>query len=169
MSEVRELLADNRLVTLTGAGGAGKTRLAVEVAARMADDFGDGVWYVDLAPITDPDVVPVVVARALGLPDQPGHSTMDTLLRFVRDRRMLLVLDNCEHLLDACAELVAALLGAAPRVTVLATSREPIGVAGEVSWRVPSLSLADEAIELFTDRARRVRPDFRQPATTVPR
>ena len=83
-SDVRKLLADNRLVTLTGAGGAGKTRLAVEIAARIAPEFGDGVWYVDLAPITYPAVVPVTVARALGLPDQPGRSTMDTLLRFVR-------------------------------------------------------------------------------------
>ena len=126
----------------------------------MAGEFGDGVWYVDLAPITDPELVPVTVARALGLPDQPGRSTMDTLLRFVRDRQMLVVLDNCEHLLDASAELVVALLGGAPGLTLLATSREPIGVAGEVSWRVPSLSLADEAIELFADRARRARPDF---------
>jgi predicted ATPase/DNA-binding CsgD family transcriptional regulator len=116
---------------------------------------------VDLAPITDPDLVAVAVIRALGLPDQPGRSTMDMLLRFVGDRRMLLVLDNCEHLLDACASLVVALQGGCPAVTVVATSREPIGVAGEVSWRVPSLSLADEAIELFADRARRVRPDFR--------
>ena len=96
----------------------------------MATEFADGVWYVDLAPITHPDVVPVAVARALGLPDQPGRSTMDTLLRFVGDRRMLLVLDNCEHLLDASAALVVALLGALPGVTLLATSREPLGVAG---------------------------------------
>ena len=160
MTALEKLLVDNRLVTLTGAGGAGKTRLAVEIAARIAAEFGDGVWYVDLAPVTGADVVPVAAARALGLPDQPGRSTMDTLLRFVRDRQMLVVLDNCEHLLDASAELVVALLGAAPGLTVLATSREPIGVAGEVSWRVPSLSLADEAIELFVDRARRARPDF---------
>jgi predicted ATPase/class 3 adenylate cyclase/DNA-binding CsgD family transcriptional regulator len=160
MIEVEKLLADNRLVTLTGAGGAGKTRLGVEIAARIAAEFGDGVWYVDLAPITHPGVVAVAVARALGLPDQPARSTMDTLLRFVRDRQMLVVLDNCEHQLDACAELVGALLGAAPGLTVLATSREPIGVAGEVSWRVPSLSLAHEAIELFVDRGRRARPDF---------
>jgi predicted ATPase len=160
MTDLEKLLVDNRLVTLTGAGGAGKTRLAVQVAAQMAGEFDDGVWYVDLAPITDPDLVPVTVARALGLPDQPGRSTMDTLLRFVRDRQMLVVLDNCEHLLDASAELLMALLGVAPGLTVLATSREPIGVSGEVSWRVPSLSLADEAIELFADRARRVRPDF---------
>jgi predicted ATPase/class 3 adenylate cyclase/DNA-binding CsgD family transcriptional regulator len=160
MTDLEKLLVDNRLVTLTGAGGAGKTRLAVEIAARIAAEFRDGVWYIDLAPITHPAVVPVAVARALGLPDQPGRSTMDTLLRFVRDRQMLVVLDNCEHLLDASAELVVALLGAAPGLTLLATSREPIGVAGEVSWRVPSLSLADEAVELFVDRARRARPDF---------
>ncbi len=160
LAEVRKLLAQNRLVTLTGAGGVGKTRLAVEVANQLTAEYTDGVWYVDLAPITDPDVVPVAVARALGLPDQLRRSTMDTLLRFVHDRRLLVVLDNCEHLLDPCAELVTSLLGAAPGLIMLATSREPIGVAGEVSWRVPSLSLADEAIELFIDRARRARPDL---------
>jgi predicted ATPase/class 3 adenylate cyclase/DNA-binding CsgD family transcriptional regulator len=160
LAQLRELLAQNRVVTLTGAGGVGKTRLAIQVAGPMAGEFGDGVWYVDLAPITDPELVPVTLARALGLPDQPGRSTMDTLLRFVRDRRLLVVLDNCEHLLDASAELVVALLGAAAGLTFLATSREAIGVAGEVSWRVPSLSLVDEAIELFTDRARHARPDF---------
>jgi predicted ATPase/class 3 adenylate cyclase/DNA-binding CsgD family transcriptional regulator len=160
LTQVRELLSENRLLTLTGAGGAGKTRLAIQLAGQLSGEFGDGVWYVDLAPITDPDLAPITTARALGLPDQPGRSTMDTLIRFVADRRMLVVLDNCEHLLDACADLVVALLGAAAGLTLLATSREPIAVAGEVSWRVPSLSLADEAIELFTDRARRVRPDF---------
>src|ERR1700736_3685322 len=163
LTQLRELLADNRVVTLTGAGGVGKTRLAIQVAARLAGEFGqfpEGVWYVDLAPITDPELVGVTVARALGLPDQPGRSTMDTLLRFVRDRQMLVVLDNCEHLLDASAEVVVAVLSGAARLTVLATSREAIGVAGEVSWRLSSLSLADEAIELFTDRARHARPDF---------
>jgi predicted ATPase/class 3 adenylate cyclase/DNA-binding CsgD family transcriptional regulator len=159
-TQLRELLAQNRVVTLTGAGGVGKTRLAIQVAAAMAGEFGDGVWYVDLAPIADPELVPLTVVRALGLPDQPGRPTMDTLLRFVCDRQMLVVLDNCEHLLDASAELVVALLSGAARLTLLATSREAIGVAGEVSWRVPSLSLADEAIALFTDRARHARPDF---------
>ncbi len=160
LAQVRELLSENRLLTLTGAGGAGKTRLAIEVAGRLSGEFGDGVWCVDLAPLTDPELVPLTVARAFGLPDQPGRSTMDILTRFVADRQMLVVLDNCEHLLDASATLVNELLGAAAGLTLLATSREPIGVAGEVSWRVPSLSLADEALELFTDRARRARPDF---------
>ncbi|WP_082977126.1 LuxR C-terminal-related transcriptional regulator [Mycobacterium sp. 852002-50816_SCH5313054-b] len=154
LTEVRKSLAHNRIVTLTGAGGVGKTRLAVEVANQLAAEYADGVWYVDLAPLADPDVVPVAMARVLGLPDQPGRSTLDTMLRVVRDRQMLIVLDNCEHLLDACAELAVALWTAAPGLTLLATSREPIGVSGEATWRVPSLSLADEAIELFTDRAR---------------
>src|SRR5271170_1469608 len=163
LSQVHELLTQNRLLTLTGAGGAGKTRLAIQTAGQLSGEFGrfpEGVWYVDLAPITDPEFVPLTVARAFGLPDQPGRSTMDTLTRFVADRQMLVVLDNCEHLLDASATLVNELLGAAAGLTLLATSREPIGVAGEISWRVPSLSLTDEAIELFTDRARHVRPDF---------
>jgi predicted ATPase/class 3 adenylate cyclase/DNA-binding CsgD family transcriptional regulator len=157
---VRQIVTDNRLVTLTGAGGVGKTRLAVRVADHLDAEFGGGVWYVDLSPITDPDAVPVTVTRALGLPDQAGRSTMDTLTRVVDGKEMLIVLDNCEHLIDACASLTVALLGACPAVTILATSREPIRVAGEVAWAVPSLPLADEAIALFTDRARHVRPDF---------
>jgi predicted ATPase/class 3 adenylate cyclase len=160
LTQIHEILRENRLLTLTGAGGAGKTRLAIEVAGRLSGEFDDGVWSVDLAPITDPELVPVTVARALGLPDQPGRSTMDTLTRFIADRQMLVVLDNCEHLLDASAALVDALLGAAAGLTLLATSREPIGVPGEVSWRVPSLSLRDEAIDLFIDRARHARPEF---------
>jgi class 3 adenylate cyclase/DNA-binding CsgD family transcriptional regulator len=142
IQDVRKTLADNRLVTLTGAGGVGKTRLAVEVAHR----FDDAVWFVDFAPITAPDLVPVAVARALGLPDQLGRSMVETVIRFVGDRHMLIVLDNCEHLLDATAALIVDLLGNCPGLTLLVTSREPIGVTGEVTWRVPSLSLADEAI-----------------------
>ena len=107
LNQARDLLAENRVVTLTGAGGVGKTRLAIEAAAQLAGEFGDGVRYVDLAAITDPNLVPVTMARALGLPDQPGRSTMDTLTRFVADRQMLVVLDNCEHLLDASAALIS--------------------------------------------------------------
>ena len=108
----------------------------------------------------------MTVARALGLPDHPGRSTMDTLLRFVPDRQMLVVLDNCEHLLDACAELLGTLLAAAPRLTVLATSREPVNITGEVIWQVPSLSLADEAVELFADAPVWPAPTSPSPRTT---
>jgi predicted ATPase/class 3 adenylate cyclase/DNA-binding CsgD family transcriptional regulator len=159
LADVRGLLDADRLVTLTGAGGIGKTRLALQVAGQAAAEF-DAVWCVELAPVTDPALVAVTAARALGLPDQPGRSATDSVVRFIGRRRVLIVLDNCEHVLDAAAELTATLLSACTVVTVLATSREPIGVPGEVTWRVPPLSLADEAIDLFTDRARRVLPDF---------
>ncbi|HTY32074.1 MAG TPA: LuxR C-terminal-related transcriptional regulator [Mycobacterium sp.] len=158
MAEVRAILTQHRLVTLTGAGGVGKTRLAVQVAASLTAEYGDGTWYVDLAPLTDPDLVPIATARALGLPDQPGRSPEKSLLQFIGERHLLMVLDNCEHLLDASAALTSALLGACPRLTVLATSREPIGMSGEVTWRVPSLSLGDDAVRLFTDRASHARP-----------
>ncbi|WP_371934524.1 LuxR C-terminal-related transcriptional regulator [Mycobacterium sp. TY815] len=163
IASLREALAAARLVTLTGAGGVGKTRLAVHVAAEIATEFPDGVFYVDLAPITHPDVVAVTAARALGLPDQPGRSTTDTLLRFIGGRRLLIVLDNCEHLLDATARLVTEMLSKATGLTVLATSREPLGVTGEATWQVPSLGLADEAIALFTDRAKLAKAGFTIP------
>jgi class 3 adenylate cyclase len=160
MNQIRGSFNDNRLVTLTGAGGAGKTRLAIEVARQLTAEFDEGVCYVELAPITDPALVPVAAARALGLRDEPGRSCLDTVARFIGDRRVLIVLDNCEHVLDAVAELTAALLSACPQLSLLTTSREPIGLAGEVIYRVPSLSLDDEAMELFADRARRARPDL---------
>lgn len=159
-NEVAKALSENRLVTLAGTGGVGKTRLAVQVAAQAAAEFDGNVWFVDLTAVADAEAAPVAAIRALGLPDQPGRSATETLVRFLGDRRVLLVLDNCEHLLDACADLTVALLGACPQLTILTTSREPLGVAGELTWRVPSLSLADEAIELFVDRARLARPDF---------
>jgi predicted ATPase/class 3 adenylate cyclase/DNA-binding CsgD family transcriptional regulator len=159
-AEVAALLTTGRLVTLTGAGGVGKTRLAIQLATQLAPEFSDGARYVDLAPIADPDVVPITVIRALGLSDQPGRSTMETLTRFIADRHMLIVVDNCEHLLDATADLIEALLSRCPRLRLLATSREPISVPGEATWRVPSLPLTDDAVELFADRARLARPDF---------
>lgn len=160
ISDIGELLADNRVVTLTGAGGAGKTRLALRVAAEAERGFAGEVFFVDLAPITNPEVVPVAVARALELTDQPGRTTIETIRRFVTDRRLLVVLDNCEHLLDACCKLLAEVLDAGRGVSVLATSREPIGIPGELTWRVPSLSINDDAVALFVDRARKARPDF---------
>jgi len=160
IADVCQLLATHRLVSLVGAGGTGKTRLATQVAVQVADEFTDGAWFVDLSPITHPAVVPVTVARAVGLADQPGRSTNEALLRFVGNHKMLLVLDNCEHLIDAVASVLVELLGTCPRLHVLTTSREPLAIAGEVTFPVPSLALADEAIELFTDRARQVRPQF---------
>jgi predicted ATPase len=160
VDDVRRLLPDHRLVTLTGAGGAGKTRLAIEIAAHVAPEYRNGVRYVDLAPVTDGDVVPVAIARALELPDEPGQTTKETLVRFLRERQMLMLLDNCEHLLDAAASVAHEILAACPGLALLATSREPVGVVGEMTFPVPSLSLPDEAVELFTDRAGHVRPDF---------
>lgn len=159
LTELCQLIADHRLMTLTGSGGVGKTRLAVQLAGRLAAGFDGGVWYVDLASITDPGLVPISVARTFGLPDWPGDRE-DALVRFIADRELLVVLDNCEHLLDGCAALVTALLGSCPRLRMLATSREPIGVDGELTWPTPPLSLTDEAIQLFTDRARLAQPDF---------
>jgi predicted ATPase len=161
LAQVGRLLEVSRLLTLTGAGGVGKTRLAVEAASHLTQRYGDGIWYVDLAPITDPDLVPLAAARALALPDLPGRcSTRDTLTRHIGDRQLLLVVDNCEHLLDASAALIGAVLSSCPNVTVLATSREPIAVSGEQVWRVPSLSLDDDAIALFTERAHRACSGF---------
>jgi predicted ATPase/class 3 adenylate cyclase/DNA-binding CsgD family transcriptional regulator len=161
LDEVHATLLENRLVTLTGAGGAGKTRLAVEVAGRLTAEFAGGVWWVDLAAVADPAVVSVTMARTLGLPDHPGRSPLETVQRFIGDREVLLLLDNCEHLLDVSGNAITRLLNSCPQLTILTTSREPIGVSGEIVWRVPSLSLHDEAVALFTDRARRARPTFR--------
>ncbi|WP_231745028.1 LuxR family transcriptional regulator [Mycobacterium sp. IS-1590] len=157
IGEIGELLTGSRLVTLTGAGGVGKTRLAVQIADRIE---GRPVWYVDLAPISDADLVPVAVLRSLGVPDQPGRSTMDSIVEFIGERPGFAVLDNCEHLLEVSAELITTLLERCPNLTLLATSREPIGVEGELIWRVASLSIEDEAVELFIDRARHVQSDF---------
>ncbi|GAB3008307.1 helix-turn-helix transcriptional regulator [Mycobacterium bourgelatii] len=160
IAELARLLHEHRLVTLTGAGGVGKTRLAVQLAGQESDVVGESVHYVDLAPINDPDLVAAAIAKVFGLQDQLDRSAIDSINARIGDRRLLIVLDNCEHLLEASAAVVVALLGNCPNVRVLATSREPLRIASEVNWQVPSLGLADEAVELFTDRARQVRPDF---------
>ncbi|MGH9214517.1 MAG: helix-turn-helix transcriptional regulator [Acidimicrobiales bacterium] len=148
-----------RLVTLTGSGGSGKTRLAAQVAADLADRWPDGVWWVELAPITDPAGVAELIASTLRVLVEPGGGPLRALRSQLRDRRLLLCLDNCEHLRDASAELVDTLLRACPHLWVVATSREALGVAGETVWRVPSLTI-DDAAQLFAERAARVRPGF---------
>ncbi|MGV0626840.1 helix-turn-helix transcriptional regulator [Mycolicibacter minnesotensis] len=158
LAELKDLVAGNRLVTLTGTGGVGKTRLALQLADALADDFRDGAWCVDLSPITDPDLLLDRVTHTLGLPDLSDRAPAETPTRFLADRQMLLVLDNCEHILDACAQLIPSLLAAGSGLTIVATSREPLGLVGEVTWKTPSLSLGDEAVELFQQRARLVRP-----------
>ena len=163
LGEVRALVESSRLVTLTGAGGAGKTRLALQVAAELLDGSGDGVWLVELAPVADDDAVPRAIAQALGITAPPGRAALDVLLDAVAPQELLVVLDNCEHLTAACAMVVDAVLGRCPKVSVLATSREPLGLVGERIYRVPSLSLPgsemgsgerSDAVELFAARAR---------------
>lgn len=159
LAAIEKALAGTRLLTLTGTGGVGKTRLALAAAAGSAADFSGGAFLVELAPLADPDLLPQQVLAALGLREEPGHSPAGTLTAHLRDRRALLVLDNCEHLVGAAAALAEGLLRSCPRLTVLATSREPLGVPGEATWRVPSLSPAG-AMALFTERAQAVTPDF---------
>ncbi|HLV80471.1 MAG TPA: tetratricopeptide repeat protein, partial [Chthonomonadaceae bacterium] len=172
-AEVRALLEAARLVTLTGTGGVGKTRLALAVAAELAEGFANGVWLVELAALADPALVSHAVARAVGLREEPGRAVQDTLAASLRPRHLLLVLDNCEHLLPACAELADTLLHVCPQLQILTTSREGMHIAGESLYRVPSLSLPvpelhptpaslymSEAARLFIERAMAVRPDF---------
>jgi predicted ATPase/class 3 adenylate cyclase len=156
LTTLREDVRRHRLVTVTGSGGVGKTRLAVEAAGGLLDDFPEGVWLTELAPVPDADGVAAAIAQTLGVPARTDGQTVETLLTALADRALLLVLDNCEHVVDATAELVDRLL-TAPGVHVLATSQEPLGVYGETVRRVPSLSLA-EAAELFRDRAAAVGP-----------
>jgi predicted ATPase/class 3 adenylate cyclase/Tfp pilus assembly protein PilF len=173
MVELRELLAKTRLLTLTGSGGCGKTRLSLQVAADSLEQFQDGAWLVELAPLSDPDLVAQTAATVLGLKEEPGKHIVQTLVAHLRDRRVLLLLDNCEHLLDGCAKLADTLVRQCPQLKILASSRESLGVGGEQAYRVPSLSLADpkrsqtsasvtqfEAVELFIDRAVLARADF---------
>lgn len=167
LNDVRRLLSDKRLVTLTGPDGMGKSRLALQIGAQIAHEFTYGRWDCDLATVSDRDCVSISMLNALGLPVQPGLSAIDTLVGVINDARVLLVLDHCEHLLDACAAIIDSLLRSCPRLTILTTSTEAIGLAGELTWRVPPLSLTNDAIELFVDRARRVRSDFAINADTA--
>jgi predicted ATPase len=164
IAELTAIMGGTGLVTLTGVGGVGKTRLALQVARRLVTDFPDGVWLVELAPVADPAALPDVVATALGITTRPGSTVVDSVVDAVAGRRMLIVLDNCEHVLDAAADLTAALLARTPTVSVLATSREGLGLAGEHLWPVPSLDVDGEgggsAVELFVERAGAVRPAF---------
>jgi predicted ATPase/class 3 adenylate cyclase len=142
-----------RLVTLTGTGGVGKTRLAVEVAWAVAPEYADGTWLVDLASVIDPELVAVTVAQTMAVRFGENRPPLDALVDAMRDRHGLLVLDNCEHLLDACGAVSETLLAECPRMALVATSREPLGIAGEQVWRVASLDPAGDAVELFLDRA----------------
>jgi predicted ATPase/class 3 adenylate cyclase len=166
-SEVAELQAAakaHRLVTLTGVGGVGKTRLALEVAARLADEFPDGVWVFELAAVTDPAAVPDAVAAVLGITQQAGKSVSESVAAALEGRVRLLAVDNCEHVLDASADLVEAILAASATVKVLATSREGLGIADEHLWPVPSLDVGtgidSSAVALFVERAQAVSPRF---------
>ncbi len=188
LAEVKRLLGLSRLLTLTGVGGSGKTRLALQIAAEVLEGFADGVWLVELAALTDPTLIPQLVASTLGLreesistgSDDPVPSSTSTqrpllavLLDHLQTKQLLLVLDNCEHLIAACARLAETLLRACPRLHILATSREALGIAGETTWRVPSLLVPDpqdlvpserlpdyEAVRLFIDRATSALPSF---------
>jgi predicted ATPase/DNA-binding CsgD family transcriptional regulator len=173
LAEVKRLLEGMRLLTLTGAGGCGKSRLALAAAEELVGKVEDGVWLVDLAPLTDPSLVPQAVASTLGLREQTGRSLTESLSDYLASKRVLLVLDNCEHLIEACAELAESLLRSCSGLRVLATSREALGITGEVAWPVPSLSLPDlrrmpdieslpryESARLFVERTEAVKPTF---------
>ncbi len=173
LAEVKSLLTRTRLLTLTGAGGGGKTRLALQAAADVLDQYPDGVWFAELASLSDPALVAQAVAQAVCVKERAGQEVIQTLTEHLKSRKALLVLDNCEHLLTSCAELGPALLRACPHLKVLATSREALGFAGEQTFRVPSLSLPEpgwpptrqnvsqyESVRLFVERAKLVKFDF---------
>jgi predicted ATPase/class 3 adenylate cyclase len=164
VAEVIEALHQHPLVTLIGVGGVGKTRLALEVAAQMADEFPDGVWVFELATVTDPAAVPDAVAAVLGITQQPGRNISESVAAALEGRLRLLVFDNCEHVRDAAADLIEAILAQSSTVKVLATSREGLGVGDEQVWPVPSLDLSggidSAAVNLFVERAHSVAPRF---------
>ncbi|HEY2086748.1 MAG TPA: adenylate/guanylate cyclase domain-containing protein [Mycobacterium sp.] len=162
--EVQAAVKAHRLVTLTGVGGVGKTRLALEVAGRLVDEFPDGVWFFELAAVTDPTALPDAVAAVLGITRQPGKSVAESVAAALEGRVRLLVFDNCEHLLDATADLIEAILAASATTKIVATSREGLGISDEQLWPVPSLNVGagvdSAAVALFVERAQNVSPRF---------
>jgi predicted ATPase/DNA-binding CsgD family transcriptional regulator len=171
--EIEHLLATTRLLTLVGTGGVGKTRLAQRVASQVLDRYPDGAWLIELAAVVESTLLPYAAAMSLGLRELPGLSPLEILTQHLQPKRLLLVLDNCEHLVASSAQLIDTLLRTCPGLRVLATSREPLGVAGEIAWRVPSLSLPwppqptpgepgaqSEAVRLFLERASEAAPTF---------
>ena len=181
MKDVKQLLRSSQLVTLTGPGGAGKTRLSLQIGADVVDDYADGVWFVELAALGDARLVAQAAATILGVNEEPNEPLLETLVKNIRDRELLLILDNCEHLVLACAELCDALLASCPGIRILASSRELLRIAGEVAYRVPSLPLPDSkvvaraealtryaAARLFIDRARAVKPSFQVSDANAP-
>jgi predicted ATPase/class 3 adenylate cyclase len=173
IAEAKRLLAETHLLTITGPGGSGKTRLSLEIGARLLSEYPDGVWLVEFAHLADPARVPQVLATALSVREEADRPLLVTLVDHLRPKRVLLLLDNCEHLIDACAGLADTLLRGCPEVKILPSSREALGLTGEVVFRVPPLSLPDsrlvpalerlaeyEAVRLFVDRAIAVKPDF---------
>jgi predicted ATPase/class 3 adenylate cyclase len=180
LAQARQALGRSRLLTLLGMGGIGKSRLSVQLGAEVMDDYPDGVWLVELAPLADPRLVPQAAASVLGVKEEAGQDVLDALLRHVRDKQLLFILDNCEHVLHACALLAKQLLQAGAGVRVLASSRDVLQVAGEASYPVPTLSVPDpqrlpaperlvelEAVRLFVDRATASQPAFRVTAANA--
>jgi predicted ATPase/class 3 adenylate cyclase len=176
LAEVKRLLSNTRLLTLTGPGGTGKTRLALQLAAEVleAKQFPEGVWLTELAPLADVTLVAQTIASTLGVREQPGRTLLDVLADYVRAKNLLLILDNCEHLIESCAQLADTLLRAAPHLKILATSREALGIAGEIAYRVPSLPVPEpqhlqdldalaqnDCVHLFVDRVMAAYPSFR--------
>jgi predicted ATPase/class 3 adenylate cyclase len=169
MQEAKKLLGSARLLTLIGPGGTGKTRLSLQVAADQLSDFKDGVWLVELAPLTDPAFIISTIADVLGMHEVPGVSLMNVVMDYLRAKQLLLILDNCEHLIEESAQLADQLLHACLQLKIIASSREALGIAGETVYRVPSLSLPDrssnalmdfESTRLFIDRATKAEPRF---------